>query len=806
VFCGLLAFACTSVAAVELAHPDHAEFDATLEAPYRPIANHWPIALNFDYPFAGRKTAAAWTLEATAADGRVVREWIGITPLQAAHARVELDWNGLDEHGMRVTSGYYSLHLRVAPTVGIDHDARLGVEQQIAEAFATFAEEIREQALDVVVGDVAPDRIKPIEPLAVGVNGAVGKSAGATGGLPYTIYYGNFHSQTNHSDGGAPVASCGGAESPQAGVYGPADAYAMMQDQAGGDFLLASEHNHMYDGSTGTNSSAIPTTAIDLFQSGRQAASAYSVAHPSFLALYGLEWGVISNGGHLNLLNVDALAEWEYNGSNQLIGEVYTPKSDYASLYQTMNSRGWIGMFNHPATSGQFKIGSTSLAYDANGDQVMVMAEVLNSSAFSTNTTQTESSRSSYVGAWNTLLERGYHVAPASDQDNHCANWGLSFTNRTGVLIPNGTTLNTSNFFDALRARRVFATEDKAGQLILTGNDHVMGERFASSGTLTLVANYSSTNGQSVQRVQYFHGVPGRNGTVSQLAEGSATYAFTPPSGEHFYYALLTQSNGLRLWSAPLWVSQGSGGDTQAPTVAASESGGSGTITLSASASDNVGVIRVEFRVDGALKGSDTSTPYSMTLDSSTLSNGSHSLIATAFDAAGNSASSTAVMFSINNSTSVERIIDGGFESGSSSWIATSGVVTDSSSYAAHGGSWKAWLDGYGSTHTDTVYQTVSIPSTVSNATLSFWLRVDTDETTTTTAYDTLKVQLRSTGNSVLTTPGSWSNLDAGGSYVHRTFDVSAYKGQTVRIYFEGKEDSTLATSFLVDDVSLTTY
>ena len=806
VLAGLLAFACSLAGAVELAHPDHAEFDATLEASYRAQAGYWPIALNFDYPFAGRATAAAWRLEAIAADGRVVRSWDGITPLQGPKARVELEWDGRDGAGTALADGYYSLRMHAVPTVKVAQDARADLGRQIADAFATFADELHEQALDVVLGNVAPARIEAIAPLPVGAGDGIGKSIAAGAGLPYRIYYGNFHSQTNHSDGGTPVASCNGSESPQAGIYGPADAYAMMQNQAGGDFLLASEHNHMFDGSTGTNSSANPATAVNLFQSGRQAASAYRAAHPTFLALYGLEWGVISNGGHLNLLNADALAEWEYNGSNQLIGEVYTPKSDYASLYQTMNARGWIGMFNHPATSGQFKIGSTSLGYDAVGDQVMVLAEVLNSSAFSTNTTQTETSRSSYVGAWNILLERGYHVAPASDQDNHCANWGLSFTNRTGVLLPSGAALDQASFFDALRARRAFATEDKAGQLILTANGHVMGERFANNGTLTLTANYASSNGQGAQRVQFFHGVPGRNGGVSQLAEGNGTHAFTPTTGEHFYYALVTQTNGLRLWSAPVWVSQGSaGGDSVPPTVSASESGTSGSISLAATASDNVGVTRVEFLVDGALKGTDTSTPYALTLDSNTLSNGSHSLVARAYDAAGNNAASTPVSFSINNSTIVERIVNGGFESGSASWTATSGVVTNSSSYAAHGGSWKAWLNGYGSTHTDSVYQTVSIPASVSSATLSFWLRVDSNETTTTTAYDTLKVQLRSTGNSVLTTLATWSNLDKGSSYVKRSFNVSAYKGQTVRIYFEGKEGSQVATSFLIDDVSLST-
>ena len=61
-----------------------------------------------------------------------------------------------------------------------------------------------------------------------------------------------------------------------------------------------------------------------------------------------------------------------------------------------------------------------------------------------------------------------------------------------------------------------------------------------------------------------------------------------------------------------------------------------------------------------------------------------------------------------------------GFESGATSWSATSGVITSDSGQAAHAGSWKAWLDGYGTTHTDTLSQTVTIPSGCSGATLSF--------------------------------------------------------------------------------------
>src|SRR5262249_21929832 len=82
-----------------------------------------------------------------------------------------------------------------------------------------------------------------------------------------------------------------------------------------------------------------------------------------------------------------------------------------------------------------------------------------------------------------------------------------------------------------------------------------------------------------------------------------------------------------------------------------------------------------------------------------------------------------------------------GFENGSSNpspWTATPAVIDNSSIEPAHTGAWKAWLNGYGSTHTDTLRQTVTIPSSATTATISFWLHIDTDETTTTTAFDTL--------------------------------------------------------------------
>jgi len=734
-----------------------------------------------------------------------VRTFRGESHLTDGSAQETVRWSERDAQNGPLPYGFYKARMRAyAINPATDHALAFGgLQERVERALQVDPDAVREQTFDIEVGNLA----KPVMPAFahLSTNSTAGLSAQskpATGGLPYTVFLGNVHSQTNHSDGGGNLGTCVGAQNPQSGAYGPTDAYNYAMGK-GLDFLMASEHNHMYDGSDSTNTSADPATAKALYQSGLKLASDFNAAHPNFLAMYGLEWGVISNGGHLNIFNSPSLLEWEYNSSNQLIGDVFTAKSDYASLYTLMKTNGWVGQFNHPATSGQFNAGGQDLGYTADGDQVMVLAEVLNSSAFSHNTTETETSRTSYENAFNIFLERGYHVAPSSDQDNHCANWGASYTNRTGVLIPNGTTLSLNAFLDAIRARHVFATEDKTGQIVLTANGHLMGDRFSNSGALTLTVNYASTAGHTVQRVQVFEGVPGSNGTVATTSS-TATTTITPANGDHFYYAKITQDDGKQLWSAPVWVTQGAGsGDTTPPTVSASESGSSGTITLSATASDNVGVSKVEFYVDGTLRATDTASPYTASLDSTTLANGSHSLVAKAYDAANNVGTSATVSFSVSNGggTATELVKNGGFESGATSWTQTSGVINNTSGEAAHTGSYKAWLDGYGSAHTDYVRQSITIPATATKATLDFFMHIDTAESGS-TAYDTLSAQVITSAGKYVTL-ATWSNANAATGYQEHTVDLSAYIGQTVQINFYGVEDSSNQTSFVIDDVSV---
>ena len=518
---------------------DHREFDATLHAPYQgdqQASGARTFTLTFDYPFSQTALPVNWRVELISPSGQAVRQWRGALTLRGQPATVTLKWEGR-RRARSMPDGVYRVRMH-------------------AQAHG----DVIEQGWDIAVGRLPAAAMPPFRAMASGPASSAARgplppsAAPAAASLPFTVFFANLHSQTNHSDGGGDLDKCKGAQAPQGGAQGPLEAYAYAQAQ-GLDVLMASEHNHMYDGSDGSNPEASAGAARALYQRGLKEAASFSKANPGFLAMYGMEWGVINNGGHLNIFNAPELLAWERDASGEPMGDTITAKGDYRALYSLMRERGWVGQFNHPALGGQFLVDGVAMGYTTDGDEAMALCEVLNTSAFSTKTEEDETRRSNYEIACNKALEAGYHVAFSSNQDNHCANWGASYTNRTGVLIPNGTALTQASFIAALKARRVFATMDKNSQLVLTANGQPMGSRITNSGPLRLIAHYANTDGRSVASISIIEGVPGRNGTVSEAA-ATADTTLAPAPGEHFYYARITQDDGKNLWSAPVWVTQ----------------------------------------------------------------------------------------------------------------------------------------------------------------------------------------------------------------------------------------------------------
>jgi hypothetical protein len=182
---------------------------------------------------------------------------------------------------------------------------------------------------------------------------------------------------------------------------------------------------------------------------------------------------------------------------------------------------------------------------------------------------------------------------------------------------------------------------------------------------------------------------------------------------------------------------------------------------------------------------------------------GTFSVTATARDTTG-ATGSTSFTWTINPTggggctSPGQKLGNPGFESGNSVWTSTPAVIGQNGpSQPAHSGTWNAWLNGYGTTHTDTISESVTIPSGCS-ATLSFFLHIDTAETTTTTQFDKFTVKLGAT------TLATFSNLNKAAGYTSHSFNVSSFAGQTVILTFSGTEDASLQTSFVVDDTALT--
>jgi thermolysin len=154
--------------------------------------------------------------------------------------------------------------------------------------------------------------------------------------------------------------------------------------------------------------------------------------------------------------------------------------------------------------------------------------------------------------------------------------------------------------------------------------------------------------------------------------------------------------------------------------------------------------------------------------------------------------------------TGGDLLVNGGFEGSASPWVGSgTGYFYVNPGNYPHGGTGYIYF-GVNNSVTGQAYQQVSIPSTATG-TLSFWLNVTSSETTTTTQYDKLFVEVRNTSGTLLTTLATYSNLNKGtaGVYSQKSFNVSAYKGQTVRIQFRSTTDSSVTTTFRVDDAAL---
>ncbi|MFJ2578016.1 putative Ig domain-containing protein [Kitasatospora aureofaciens] len=328
---------------------------------------------------------------------------------------------------------------------------------------------------------------------------------------------------------------------------------------------------------------------------------------------------------------------------------------------------------------------------------------------------------------------------------------------------------------------------------------NVYGGTSASSPIIAAVYALAGTPAAGTNPASYPYAHPGSLNDVTSGANGSCSPSYLCTAGAGYDGPTgLGTPNGTAAFS--------SGGSTGGNTVTVTNPGSQTTaqgsaVSLQIKASDSGSGQTLTYRATGLPAGLSVNSSTGLITGTASTA-GTSTVTVTATDGTG-AAGSTTFSWTVTGSgggcTAAQLLGNPGFETGTATpWTATAGVIDNSSSEPAHSGSWKAWLDGYGTTHTDTLSQSVTIPAGC-KATLSFYLHIDTAETSTTNAYDKLTVQAGST------TLATFSNLNAGAGYTLRSYDVSSLAGQTVTVKFTGTEDSSLQTSFVIDDTALTT-
>ena len=375
-------------------------------------------------------------------------------------------------------------------------------------------------------------------------------NATTTNSAANNYYFGTLHSHSAYSDGNKDNLS-----------FNPTDDYNYAITALCMDFLGISEHNHF-------SSAANPGNHLATYHDGLARATSFTSSHPNFVALYGMEWGVISGGGHVVIYGdgMDNLFGWEsgsggWGPTNNY--DIFVPKSVYkgnTGIFKNVNDFAVNNTFvtlAHPNSTDFDNLAGT--AYDAQSDSAITGTAVESGPATSTNTTYTNPGTSmSYLNYYNTLLARGYHLGPNIDHDNHYTTFGHTTFSRTAVIAPS---LTKTEIIKAMRNMHFYATQDCDTKVDFTINTKIMGTVFANRYSPSISVNLSdATTSTSTAVIKIMSGTPGSGTLPVQI--GTATGSnlnFTDNSLANtmtaYYYADITNGTS-RIITAPIWYTR----------------------------------------------------------------------------------------------------------------------------------------------------------------------------------------------------------------------------------------------------------
>lgn len=337
--------------------------------------------------------------------------------------------------------------------------------------------------------------------------------------VDYNIYFGQLHSHTTYSDGLGTVD----------------DAYNYAKNTAQVDFLAVTDHSNSFD-----NASA--STIFDGSKStewlgGHAAADKYTDG--SFIGIYAYEMTWSNGTGHINTFNTQGFENREtakYKNTDGL-------KQYYDMLKQVPDS---ISQLNHPGpTFGDF---NDFAYYDPQIDKQISLIEVGNGEG----ALRTSGYFPSYE-YYTRALDKGWHVSPTNNQDNHLGKWGDANPAKTVVLADS---LTRDNIYDAMRNMRTYATEDNDLRIKYTLNGEVMGTIFDQKpANVDIKVDLEDPDNEVLGKVSVISN--GGKVVASRYVNASKdTLEFNLDPDYSYYYIRVDEADKDIAVTAPVWIGE----------------------------------------------------------------------------------------------------------------------------------------------------------------------------------------------------------------------------------------------------------
>lgn len=354
-------------------------------------------------------------------------------------------------------------------------------------------------------------------------------------------YFGNLHSHSGYSDGNK--------DSLTTSISKPAGNFAYAKLSQNFDFLGISEHNHY----SSNNNPGMVRTSYSLGLAETAAANT-----GTFLALYGMEWGVSStDNGHLIIYGFNQLIGWE-NTVPGLTGpnyDIFNAKTDYQGIFTLVkNNPNAFCYLAHPATSDYFGLVN---AYNAMNDSAICGVPFRSGPAFDDSENYSTFASGDYFWYYRNMLKRGYHVGIGYDHDNHYLNFGRGNAGRLVIMAP---TLTQPNLVQAMQKMHFYGSDDWNAKIDFKIGTNIMGDTLSGTSYPTINVVHNDGDGELADSIKVWAGVAGSgsNPVIIKTVKASNTLMHTDNTiltdyKQKYYFIEIVQLDGDHIITSPIW-------------------------------------------------------------------------------------------------------------------------------------------------------------------------------------------------------------------------------------------------------------